>query len=134
MATRTNKRPSPLGELILVRLRHLDRTQPWLAEACGVSVNAVTKWIYTGQISTRNARAAATALGVTMEELLGEPAPTSADPDKPNKNEGVLMTGSDPLMLVIQHLDPPNRQRLLELAVELLQQQAPVGAKKKSAG
>ncbi len=60
------------GELIARRLYEMDRTQEWLAEKVGVSINAVSKWTRTGKISRENAVLAAKALGVTVGELLQE--------------------------------------------------------------
>gem|GEM_PF-6820170 len=47
------------------------RTQGWLAEQCGVSNMAVTKWINKGQITVDNAIQVAKALDVTLHELVG---------------------------------------------------------------
>lgn len=58
--------------LIKRRLLEMDRTQEWLAEKIGVSINAVSKWTRTGQISRENAVLAAKALGITVGELLQE--------------------------------------------------------------
>lgn len=60
------------GELISRRLMEMDRTQEWLAEKVGVSINAVSKWTRTGQISRENAVLASKALGITVGELLQE--------------------------------------------------------------
>lgn len=66
---------SPLGKTITARLKTLDRTQAWLAEQCGVSEQAVSKWISSGKISRENALRAAEALGMTITQLL-DPNPT----------------------------------------------------------
>lgn len=61
---------SPLGKIIKTRLADLGETQEWLAEETGVSKNAVSKWIRTGQISRISAIAAAKALRITSDQLL----------------------------------------------------------------
>jgi transcriptional regulator with XRE-family HTH domain len=61
---------SPLGKIIKGRLGDLGETQEWLAEQLGVSKNAVSKWIKTGQISRENAIAAARVLRLTSDQLL----------------------------------------------------------------
>lgn len=60
------------GELIARRLDEMGRTQEWLSEKVGVSINAVSKWTRTGKISRSNAVLAARALGITVGELLLE--------------------------------------------------------------
>ncbi|MGQ0834997.1 MAG: helix-turn-helix transcriptional regulator [Gammaproteobacteria bacterium] len=66
---------NPLGKTIKVRLQQLDQTQAWLAEQVGVSENAVSKWIKTGEISRENAKKAAGALQISVAQLL-DPNPT----------------------------------------------------------
>jgi len=68
-----------LGLNIKNRLEDLDKTQMWLAEKVGVSNNAVTKWIATGKISRDSAVKAASALGLSIDQLLGDGAPHSAN-------------------------------------------------------
>lgn len=63
---------SLLGNIIKQRLADLDETQEWLAEKCGVSKNAVSKWIKVGKISRANAVEAARVLGLTVDQLLGQ--------------------------------------------------------------
>jgi hypothetical protein len=45
---------NPVGKLIKTRLKELKKTQGWLAEECGVSNVAVTKWIKSGKVSREN--------------------------------------------------------------------------------
>lgn len=45
---------SAIGQVIREALRAGGQTQAWLAERCGVSENAVSKWIRTGKISREN--------------------------------------------------------------------------------
>lgn len=60
-----------VGKLIKEALEHQGKTQAWLAEFCGVSNNAVSKWINgSGQISRENIRKVANALGLRASELL----------------------------------------------------------------
>lgn len=60
---------SPLGKTIKSRLRALGKTQAWLAEAVGVSENAVSKWIKSGEISRANIQPTADALQISTAQL-----------------------------------------------------------------
>jgi transcriptional regulator with XRE-family HTH domain len=59
-----------LGEVIIEALERLGKSQLWLAGEAGVSAQAVTKWIQTGQISRENAIQVAPILGVSLDALL----------------------------------------------------------------
>jgi transcriptional regulator with XRE-family HTH domain len=63
---------SPLGKTIKNRLKTLGRTQAWLAEQVGVSENAVSKWIKTGEISRSNIQPTADALQISSAHLLDQ--------------------------------------------------------------
>jgi transcriptional regulator with XRE-family HTH domain len=63
---------SPLGKTIKSRLKALGRTQAWLAEQIGVSDNAVSKWVKTGEISRENSIECAAALGIGVAQLLDQ--------------------------------------------------------------
>lgn len=76
-------KPNYTGELIARRLIEMDRTQEWLAEKVGVSINAVSKWTRTSKISRENAVLVAKALGVTFSELLQE-QPDDMKANKPD--------------------------------------------------
>lgn len=90
---------SKLGKIIKARLADLGETQEWLAEQAGVSKNAVSKWIKTGQISRENAINAARCLRVTSDQLLlGEP----------------LVDVSSPAETTIERLDA-DEKRVLDL-------------------
>lgn len=89
---------SPFGNIIKQRLADLKRTQEWLAEECGVSKNAVSKWIRDGKISRANAVEAARALGLTVDQLLGQ----------------ALVDASPPSETTLERLDVQEK-RLLEL-------------------
>lgn len=65
------------GHVISERLEALGKTQTWLARESGVSNNAVTKWIRTGQITRHNAARAAELLSVPIHELFKELAPSA---------------------------------------------------------
>lgn len=69
MAKSNKKELSLLGEVITSRLKLLKRTQGWLAEQVGVSNFAVTKWVKKGQITLDNAKKAAAALDLSLDEL-----------------------------------------------------------------
>jgi len=71
---------SLLGNVIKQRLASLGETQEWLAEKCNVSKNAVSKWISTGKISRAKAIVAAQSLGLTVDQLLGQPMSTVSPP------------------------------------------------------
>lgn len=76
---------SKLGTTIKTRLKGMGKTQTWLADKVGVSNNAVSKWIKTGEISRENAVLVAGHLGMTVDELLGTaeqlPSPSTYDAD-----------------------------------------------------
>jgi transcriptional regulator with XRE-family HTH domain len=63
---------SPLGKTIKTRLKAMGHTQSWLAETVGVSENAVSKWIKTGEISRDNIKPTADALQISVAHLLDE--------------------------------------------------------------
>lgn len=65
------ERISPLGRVIKQKLAELGHSQAWLAEKCGVSANAVTKWIRSGQISRENLAALSAAIKVSSDSLIG---------------------------------------------------------------
>ena len=61
------------GELILKRLRELDRTQGWLARKLGVHPSTVNRWVKgIDPILPRRKRELALALGMRMEDLFPE--------------------------------------------------------------
>lgn len=59
-----------IGSQIVDALERLGQPQRWLAEQVGVSDQAVTKWIQTGQISRENALEVARVLKVPVGALL----------------------------------------------------------------
>jgi transcriptional regulator with XRE-family HTH domain len=63
---------SLMGNIIKKRLAEMRKTQEWLAEACGVSKVAVSKWIRGGSMTNANSIAAARALGLTIDQLMGQ--------------------------------------------------------------
>ena len=68
---------SEVGQVIRDALRVERRTQAWLAEECGVSENAVSKWIRTGKISRENLARLSKALRLPIDSLVqGYPGPT----------------------------------------------------------
>lgn len=65
------------AKLIKARLKHLGKTQGWLAENIripgkdvGLSVNAVSKWTRTGKIARAHIQQVADLLQITADELL----------------------------------------------------------------
>jgi transcriptional regulator with XRE-family HTH domain len=58
------------GKIIKDRLEALEKTQGWLAEKAGVSINAVSKWTKDGKIGRKNVPVVAEALGLTTDQLL----------------------------------------------------------------
>lgn len=90
------------AELIKRRLLEMDRTQEWLAEKVGVSINAVSKWTRTGQISRENAVLAAKALGITVGELFQEQS-EDMRPDKFNQKSLQLVYLTDEEMKLVTH-------------------------------
>lgn len=63
---------NPIGKTIKARLKALGKTQAWLAEQCGVSEQAVSKWISTGVISRENSIEAAKHLEISVAQLLNQ--------------------------------------------------------------
>lgn len=66
------------GKIIKARLKQMGKTQRWLAENIktpdkedGLSINAVSKWTKTGQISRVYIQQVADLLGITTDQLLG---------------------------------------------------------------
>lgn len=96
---------SPLGKTIKTRLKSLGKTQAWLAETIGVSDNAVSKWIKTGEISRPNIKQVADVLEIPVAQLM-DASPT---PDMDER----------------WHSFPPSvKQRVLALIDELVSPQA----------
>jgi transcriptional regulator with XRE-family HTH domain len=60
-----------LGIYVKEKLRDLGKKQTELAEFCGVSDNAVAKWIRTGQITIDNAVMVADFLNCSLDDLVG---------------------------------------------------------------
>lgn len=61
---------SAVGHVLREALRAEHRTQAWLAEECGVSENAVSKWIRTGKISRENLAKISKALRLPIGSLV----------------------------------------------------------------
>lgn len=61
---------SATGKIIKTRLEAMEKTQGWLAEIAGVSINAVSKWTKTGKIGRSQVPVVAKALGITADQLL----------------------------------------------------------------
>lgn len=68
-----------IDDVIRDALDRLGRTQQWLAEQVGVTPQAVTKWIKTGQISREKATEVARVLGVSLDVLLAGAATDSVE-------------------------------------------------------
>lgn len=60
-----------IGKIIRNALSDINKNQSWLAEKCNVSINAVSKWIRTGEISRKNIPVVANVLGLSIDQLLG---------------------------------------------------------------
>lgn len=65
---------SHFGTVLKNRLEALEKTQRWLADALGVSDQAVSKWIKTGSISLDHAKEVASLLGVSLDSLVNKEA------------------------------------------------------------
>jgi SOS-response transcriptional repressor LexA len=96
---------NPIGQLIKDALSRMGKTQAWLAEETGVSNNAVSKWIRTGQISRENIPRVARLTGLYPDELL----PQMSAPFRPeeervqyNVETGPDILGSVPLISWVQ--------------------------------
>ena len=60
-----------IGKIIASKLKSLRKSQGWLAEEVGVSINAVSKWTRTGKISREKAILVATVLDLSLDQLVG---------------------------------------------------------------
>lgn len=110
------------GELISRRLMEMDRTQEWLAEKVGVSINAVSKWTRTGKISRENAVLAAKALGITVGELLQEqPEDMKADKFKEKSLHLVYMTDEELKLVTLYRESTEMGRAMLMAAAESVQ-------------
>lgn len=104
---------SALGKTIKSRLRALGETQAWLAEKVGVSENAVSKWIKTGEISRENIKPAADALQISVAQLL-DPNPVPELDDRwhsfpPSLKQRVLALVDE--LVNPPHAEPDEKQR-----------------------
>lgn len=59
-----------IGPLIAQKLKARKKTYAWLADEIGVSINAVSKWVHTGQITLENAVLTAKKLQISSDELM----------------------------------------------------------------
>lgn len=69
---------NPVGQLIRDQLKVLGKTQGWLAEKAGVSDNAVSKWVKTGQISRERIPRVARLLRIDPALLLADSDATAS--------------------------------------------------------
>lgn len=58
------------GNLIRMALRRIGKTQRWLGEQCGVTDQAVSKWVRTGEIHKDRIHTVADLLGINVMNLL----------------------------------------------------------------
>ncbi|MDE2441083.1 MAG: helix-turn-helix domain-containing protein [Betaproteobacteria bacterium] len=70
----------------------MGKTQAWLAEQVGVSDNAVSKWIRTGQISRENIPKVARLTGLYPDELLPD---NDTGRTEPTRNSSGIEPGPD---------------------------------------
>ena len=87
------------GQIIRDALKRLHKTQAWLAEQCGVSDNAVSLWIKTGEVGRENAVQAARLLEVPVGALISDENPLSA-----LIGEAVLSLGDDEVSSTLDFL------------------------------
>lgn len=108
-----------IGKKVADLLKRKELGQAWLAEQVGVSVNAVSKWTKTGEISRKNLPKVAEALGVSIDELVSATPPT-----KKEKHIGTKLERLDPeesaLLEVYREFGPDEREILLSHAKLLL--------------
>lgn len=97
-------RMSPLGKTIKSRLKALGQTQAWLAEQVGVSENAVSKWIKTGEISRENIKSTADALEISIAQLLDQ----SPTPDMDERWHSFPPALKQRVLALIDELITPN--------------------------
>ena len=78
-----------LGKYIKDSLGKIGKTQAWLAETIDVSDNAVSKWLYLGQISRENFLSLVKIFGIE-----GAPDMESVVPPQPPKHEISALTAN----------------------------------------
>ena len=114
---------NPIGRKIAQRLRALNQTQIWLAEQVGVSNNAVTKWIKSGQISIDKAMKVAMALKITLDDLLecedgSRPRPPKNGPGPslvPDIKRHLIYVDDNELQLLTRLRESPGDLRAMTL-------------------
>lgn len=79
--------PSPIGSLIKNRLKELGKNQSWLAAEAGVSDNAVSKWIKSGNMSRESIANISKILGIHVGLFVGAAA---SDPEKVKQLYGAI--------------------------------------------
>lgn len=104
LCTQNQPMDKSVGGVIKRALARLQKSQSWLAEQAGVSDNAVSKWIKTGQISRERIPHVARILAVYPTELLGTDAERSVreDPATYNVEPGPDIAGRLPLVSWVQ--------------------------------
>lgn len=93
-----------VGKRIKAALIRLGKTQAWLAEETGVSNNAVSKWVRTGQISRENIPKVARLLDIYPNELLPESTTLHVEEPRSTYNvaAGPEIRGKVPLISWVQ--------------------------------
>ena len=81
------QQPSPIGYLIKRRLEDLGKNQSWLAAEAGVSDNAVSKWIKSGNMSRESIANISRILGIPVGLFVGAAA---SDPEKVKRLYGAI--------------------------------------------
>lgn len=85
-----------IGYVIAAKLRDTQKTQEWLADQVGVSINAVSKWTKEGKISRANAVKVAGALDISINALLGG---MEAAPSEPQSMDLVYVSREESRLL-----------------------------------
>ena len=103
------------GTIIRTRLIQLEKTQQWLADEVGCSINAVSKWTKTGKISRINAVLVSRVLGISLDDLLsGSSIADASDQDELSLER--LTSSEAQLMQLYRRLTPAGRDMLLAAA------------------
>lgn len=117
LATRENGlMTTETGLVIARRLAELEKTQEWLADQVGVSINAVSKWTKTGKISRENAIKVAHQLGLSLNVLLGAPPEPAIPEQKPLAL--VYVDQTELLLLTMYRESSDSGKRMIMMAAE----------------
>jgi len=100
-----------LGKKIQERLKALNQKQVWLAEQVGVSRMSVSDWIRTGKISVDKAVNVASALEITLDELLSNNDASILQPAEEKVH--LVYVDDDELQVLTRLREAPDNLRIM---------------------